>query len=176
MAILHRATIRPTKVECLGLLLGNDPAELSVLGAYRVDDPDGRVGVEGFVVATPVGPRHAVLTYRAAPVEGVVAVTTMEHSVLGPRWIYDAALDPVGRAVLRAAVRGELAQAVEEVYDGDTLVGTREPTARILARGGAGTGEVRILRDLPAAGSPSAGLVVTWDGGSGLAVVIDPAG
>ncbi|WP_370248453.1 hypothetical protein [Nocardioides sp.] len=170
MAILHRATIRPSKLECLALLLGTDPAALEIRGAYRFDDPAGEVGLEGFVVATPAGDRHAVLTYRGAPLADVVEVTTMEHSVLGPRWIYDAGLDPVGRNVFAAALAGDLAQAAEEIHDGDTVVGTREPSARVAVLGTPAPGPVRVLRELRAPVEGDTGLVVSWDRGRGLAV------
>ena len=77
MAILHRATLRPSKPELLAEILGT-PVE--VVGAYRFDDPEGEVGVEGFVVRAEARIRQVVLTYRAAPLgEDLLPVGVLEQ-------------------------------------------------------------------------------------------------
>ncbi|MEO5708331.1 MAG: hypothetical protein ABIQ59_00715 [Nocardioidaceae bacterium] len=112
MAVLHRATLSPSKLELLtpwlaGRSWSGETGELEQLGAYRFDDAMGEVGVETFLLGTPDGRvLHVPVTYRAAPVEGAEAdlVGTMEHSVLGPRWVYDGCADPVWAAELLTVV------------------------------------------------------------------------
>lgn len=130
MAILHKASVSPTKTELLGRILGEP---VTVLGSYRLDDPAGEVGVEGFLVRSGGRERQIVLTYRGAPVGGAEAdlISTMEHSVLGRRWIYDGTRDPVAVACFRRALLGEQEQAVEEIWDNGQRVAVREPTVRL---------------------------------------------
>src|SRR5688500_5284823 len=103
MAIIHMATISPTKLELLEEWLGDDLAgssELKQVASYRFDDPDGEVGIEALLVTRGGPVRQAVLTYRAAPLAaaGDHLITTMEHSALGKRWVYDGREDPVALA------------------------------------------------------------------------------
>ncbi|MFB9377418.1 hypothetical protein ACFFKU_14930 [Kineococcus gynurae] len=115
MAVHHPATIVPTKLELLRAWVprqpwagGVTPDVLTQLGAYRFDDPDGEVGIETHLLGTASGQVLQVpLTYRGAPREGADAtlVTTMTHTTLGDRWIYDACHDPVYPAVLAEVVR-----------------------------------------------------------------------
>ncbi|GAB4007094.1 maltokinase N-terminal cap-like domain-containing protein [Nocardioides ultimimeridianus] len=169
MAKVHTtASISPTKPEVLEAHLGG-PVE--ILGSYRFDDPEGEVGVEGFVVRRDGATRHVVLTYRAALLVGAddFLVATMQHSELGARWVYDGLGDPVALGCFRRALLGEQAQATLEVYADGVLVGTREPTVRLaLTRTpGATTDQPLTIADdldvpLPAAG---ARLDASWDGG-----------
>lgn len=110
MAIVHKgASIVPTKIELLTAWLphqrwyagkGHVP-QLERLGGFRFEDPDGQVGVEVLLVvdraASPAVIYQVPLTYRGAPLAGAehALVGTMEHSVLGRRWVYDAPHDPV---------------------------------------------------------------------------------
>ncbi|OIH95464.1 hypothetical protein [Curtobacterium sp. MCBA15_001] len=114
MAVIHDATLRPSKTEAIGGWLptqawsGVTPgAEVLVDGRFRFDDPAGEVGVETYLVHVDGGPvLHVPLTYRGAPLPGAedFLLTEMEHSVLGRRWVYDAAGDPVYADVLRRAI------------------------------------------------------------------------
>ena len=78
---------------------GADP-RLERVGGFRFEDPEGEVGVGVVLVAdraaSPVVVYQVPLTYRGAP-EGAehALIGTMEHSVLGPRWVYDGPHDPV---------------------------------------------------------------------------------
>jgi hypothetical protein len=60
------------------------------------------------------------MTYRGAPLAGGEAflMGTMDHSVLGQRWVYDACADPVYASELAVAVLGGGTQA-EEFVEGD---------------------------------------------------------
>jgi hypothetical protein len=114
VAVHHPATIVPTKLELLeawvphqSWLGGADASTLTRLGSYRFDDPDGEVGMETHLLGTADGQVLQVpLTYRGAPRTGAEGslITTMTHTVLGDRWIYDGCHDPVYVATLVAAI------------------------------------------------------------------------
>src|SRR4051812_23296936 len=103
MAIFHRATITPTKEELIAAWAPNQPwgppadASLHVIGSYRFDDPNGRVGMETHLCMAADTLFQVPLTYRDEPLDGGEAalITQMKHSVLGDRWVYDGLLDPV---------------------------------------------------------------------------------
>ena len=115
MAVHHQATITPSKLELLQAwvpdqpwLGGADTSTLTRLGSYRFDDPDGEVGVETHLLGTADGQVLQVpLTYRGAPRPSAEdsLVTTMTHTTLGDRWVYDACHDPVYLTALVTAVR-----------------------------------------------------------------------
>ena len=140
MAILHRATLTPSKAELIERWLDRQPwggrGEVEIAGTYRFDDPDGAVGVEAFVVRRATRRLHVALTYRGAPLDGAEEhlVGTMDHSVLGQRWIYDAGHDPVAVACYERVLAGRQEQASLEVYDGDELVARREPSVLLHRR------------------------------------------
>lgn len=174
MAILHATSISPSKAEILENLFGG-PVE--ILGTYRFDDPDGEVGVEGLIATAPGGLRHVVMTYRGAPLDGAGEhlLTTMEHGVLGQRWVYDGLGDPVAVACFERALRGEQQQAVLQVFDGAELVDTRDPTVRVALV----EGNRSDIRGLAVAGdlaeplpSDGAHLHATWDGGEAVVAAL----
>jgi hypothetical protein len=130
MAIVHATSITPSKTEILESLFG-EPVE--IVGAYRFDDPDGEVGVEGLIVTVGAALRHVVMTYRGAPLEGAEEhlLSTMEHGVLGDRWIYDGLGDPVALGCFERALRDEQRQATLEVFDSGRLVEKRSSTVTV---------------------------------------------
>lgn len=120
MAVVHRTTMTPGKLELVASWLPSQPwyeglpgrgPELAKAGGFRLDDPQGEVGIEFMVLTdtTDGVTYHVPLTYRGAPLPGGEAalVGTSEHGVLGTRWIYDGTRDPVLCAQLRALLRGE---------------------------------------------------------------------
>jgi hypothetical protein len=174
VAIVHAsATIRPTKPELIEIVLGG-PGE--VLGSYRFDDPAGEVGVESFVVVDGRGRlQQLVFTYRSAPLrdEGARLVSTMEHSVLGERWVYDGATDPVALECFRRALLGQQDQAVLEVWEDGRPAGTREPSVRLSVAPGTTPDDapLRIVRDLeddPAQRETGPALVARWADGEAV--------
>ena len=96
MAIIHQeATITPTKREVAAAWLdrqGLGTGDVEMLGSYRFDDPEGEVGIEALLVRRAGEVFHLPVTYRDAPLDGAGArlITTMRHSVLGSRWVYEA--------------------------------------------------------------------------------------
>ncbi|MGX9900784.1 CG0192-related protein [Arthrobacter sp. SA17] len=113
MAIVQRATLTPSKMALLRRWLpnqswfkGNMGTDLARVGSFRFDDPDGEVGIETLLVAKNDGVFQVPLTYRGSRLPGADSylIGTMEHSVLGTRWIYDAAGDPVYAAALATTI------------------------------------------------------------------------
>ncbi|MEV4718923.1 hypothetical protein AB0J94_17180 [Micromonospora noduli] len=144
MALLHRATLHPTKLDLLTAWLpdrqwfaGPTGVEMVIRGAYRFDDPAGEVGIETMLVGAADGPVHHVpLTYRAAPLDGADAwlVGITEHSVLGRRWVYDGCVDPVYAAALAHAILTGSGQA-EQYFEVDGRRELREPTMTVVVDG-----------------------------------------
>ena len=126
MAILHRATLSPSKLEVLSAHLQTMPqgqdidvANVRLVDAYRFDDPAGSVGIECHLVDDGAGNIvHIPVTYRDAPLKGAegLLISTMDHSVLGPRWVYNACGDPVYvQELVRAILTG--GSNVEQLFD-----------------------------------------------------------
>ena len=179
MAIIHvRATIAPTKRELAEAWLDRQglggAGDAEMLGSYRFDDPEGEVGIEALLVRRAGEVFHLPLTYRAAPLDGAEAhlVSTMDHSVLGRRWVYEAVGDPVALACYAAALAGQQEQAVFEIWDRGVIVGQRPNAVTLTVEGdGPASGQVRLYHEAgDSAGSPAAGrcLIATWDTGSGV--------
>jgi maltokinase-like protein len=179
MAVIHNTTLQPTKLELLARWLPEQPwyrgsGELTRAGGFRLDDPEGEVGIEFMVVLAGSGEAYLLpMSYRAAPLDGAEAglIGTAEHGVLGSRWIYDGECDPVLLAQLAALLAGEvLAQAQSQSH-------TLDPTVQV----GPATGAVSIRRllteDEPP--DPPIGYVsVPWrrpDGSSARGVVATAA-
>ncbi|MEV6399422.1 1,4-alpha-glucan branching protein [Streptomyces sp. NPDC051907] len=122
MAVIHHTSLKPTKLELLSAWLpsrpwyrgGADAPQLAKAGGFRLDDPQGEVGIEFMVVTDASGPRPIAylvpLAYRGAPLAGAehALVGIMEHGVLGRRWAYDACHDPVVAAQLLALIEGRV--------------------------------------------------------------------
>ncbi|MDT2005270.1 hypothetical protein FXW78_12045 [Rhodococcus opacus] len=130
MALIYQAQLTPTKAAMLrdwiplqSWIGSADASSLEVAGAYRFDDPDGEVGIETHLVRTVDGQVVQVpVTYRGAPLAGAESalITTMHHSVLGERWVYDASADPVYvRALVTAIVTGGAEAKLEFASPGE---------------------------------------------------------
>ena len=141
MAIIHHTTMSPGKLELLTAWLPAQPwyrqtghqPELAKAGGFRLDDPQGEVGIEFMVVTDGSGygatAYQVPLTYRACALAGDCGglIGTSEHGVLGRRWIYDGIHDPVLLARLLALIQGEAepqAQSVSNAAD-PTVTGRR---------------------------------------------------
>ena len=127
MALFHRATITPTKDELIAEWAPTQPwgppadVAIEVIGSYRFDDPDGRVGMETHLVAAGGTLLQVPLTYRDEPLDGAddALIVEMQHSVLGTRWVYDGLRDPRFVVMLAAvAMTGQGEALGMAVYDG----------------------------------------------------------
>ncbi len=134
------AELSPTKQELLERWVPARPwgaGAFRMIGAYRFDDPAGEVGIETHLLQAGDRVLQVPLTYRGAPLAGADAalITTMQHSVLGTRWIYDGCADPVYVAALLAVMASEVAQAEEWVERADGPA-RRESPVRVAGNGG----------------------------------------
>lgn len=120
MAIFHVATNTPPKSELIADWIhlqswGPDAAgPVEMLGGFHLDDPDGEVGMQVFVVGAGDGWFQVPLTYRATPMpDGDAAlIGEMEHSVLGPRFVYDGLADERFVTVLAGVAASGYGQAL----------------------------------------------------------------
>jgi hypothetical protein len=150
MAILHDATITPGKRD---LMKGWLPSRSWFDGdlarkphaAFRFDDPDGEVGIECFLLGPEDGssaPTYLIpMSYRGAPLEGAEEhlIGTTDHSVLGPRWVYDGCADPVAvSAILSAILTGGHQAELTMEQDGEIV--RFDPTCRVSGSGTASAG------------------------------------
>jgi len=179
MATVYETTLVPSKLDLLATWLptrawytgaGGAP-HLEKVGGFRLDDPEGEVGIEFMAATDTAGDRprtyHVPMTYRGAPLDGAeeALIGTTEHGVLGTRWVYDGTRDPVlverlcalllGRAEPQAQSQSDTpnpavtrsfamaAAALEPVEVGDGPGGTD-----ILVRADGGAVTVRVLRAL----------------------------
>jgi hypothetical protein len=127
MALFHRATITPTKPDLIADWAPTQPwgpsagEPIAVIGSYRFDDPDGRVGMETHLAASEGGLLQVPLTYRDEPLDGAESalITEMQHSVLGTRWVYDGLRDPLFVVMLAGvAMTGQGEALGMAVYEG----------------------------------------------------------
>jgi Maltokinase N-terminal cap domain len=201
MAIFHRATITPTKADLISQWAPSRPwgpsadDRVDVIGSYRFDDPDGRVGMETHLVTAGGVLLQVPLTYRDEPLAGAedALITEMQHSVLGTRWVYDGVRDPLFVVMLAAvAMTGQGEALGMAVYDGRWYIAP----SNVRIRGG-GWGQERVPVDgfaldsegataavlhndrfeltlfrRPVAGPrPPMGLTASWDGRSDVVVL-----
>ena len=173
MSQIHRTTLSPSKLElAAGWLVGRpwyrgDGAPLlEKAGGFRLDDPDGEVGCEFMVVRDADGTcYHLPVTYRgtALPDGAAELIGTTEHGVLGTRWVYDGATDPLLPALAAALVNGEIpaqAQSESDTLD-DTVVARLEGAPAVPA-------DLEIVRVLTAGGSDGrGGITGVWQTADG---------
>jgi Maltokinase N-terminal cap domain len=162
MAIIHRTTLVPGKLDLLAGWLPAQPwyrdpgreSELAKAGGFRLDDPQGEVGIEFMVVTDGSGDRAVAylvpLTYRASALAGADGglIGTAEHGVLGRRWVYDGTHDPVLVAQLVALIQGNAEPQAQSASSMPDPTVTSNPVtsgaltaseARLASNGAAGT-------------------------------------
>jgi hypothetical protein len=132
MSLIHRTTLKPTKLELLTEWLPSRPwyqggagqPSLTKAGGFRLDDPAWEVGIEFMVAADGSTAYHVPLTYRGSPLAeiGDALIGTLEHGVLGRRWVYDGTRDPVLVRQLVALIQGKAEPQAQSQSD------TEDPT------------------------------------------------
>jgi hypothetical protein len=194
MALFHLATITPTKAELIAEWAPSQPwgprgdAPTEVIGSYRFDDPDGRVGMETHLVTAGDTLLQVPLTYRDEPLDGAddALIVEMQHSVLGTRWVYDGLRDPRLVLMLAAvAMTGQGEALGMAVYDGRWYIAP----SNVRIQGGGWTQErvpvdgfdiaqedatsvvlrndrfeLKVFRRPAPGPRPAIGLTATWDG------------
>jgi hypothetical protein len=200
MALVYpNATLSPSKRELMAAWLPTRPwfdgRERKPVGSFRFDDPDGQVGLEGFLLGgEELSTLFLPLTYRAAALEGAEdhLVGTTEHSELGRRWVYDGCGDPVLlRSLAHAILTG--ATGVDHEFDIGNGQESMPTNAQVRGSGSADTA----VPEIDAVGSHDEGpltivnagplelviarivgtgieaahtLAVTWKGGTDVAI------
>ncbi|WP_347031668.1 maltokinase N-terminal cap-like domain-containing protein [Brevibacterium paucivorans] len=143
MAQIYNAELSPSKNQVIATVLGTDEADIEKLTSYRFDDPAGQIGMEVHIVRTPDGSVLQVpLVYRPEPLEDAEEdelITTMEHSVLGTRYVYLGMSDPVFAEALDVTISEERSGAEQFLVDGDTQTPITEGLADVI-----GTGEIEL--------------------------------
>lgn len=143
MALLHEATISPRKDELISPWLRARPwwdgtDERGPVGDFRLDDPAGEVGIQCFLFGSADGSTLFVpVTYRGAPRPDAEAslIGTMQHSVLGKRWVYDGCADPVFVATVVGVIRNGGREAALRLRRSDGSIVVRESTATVRGDG-----------------------------------------
>jgi hypothetical protein len=105
IAEIQQATITPTKSELANKWLGS----YRELGSYRFVDPQNEVGIE-VLVGYDLDDRLVQLpvSYRSEELDPAHTLATMEHSVLGTRYVSNALGDPVAvREFIRTIVEAD---------------------------------------------------------------------
>lgn len=146
MALFHDATLTPTKAELLIDWVPTQPwgppanAAIELVGAFRFNDPEGKVGIETHLVAAGDDLFQVPVTYRDEPLDGQddALITEMHHSALGTRWVYDGLRDHRYVMMLAACAMTGQGEALGMLtYDGIWHIAP----ANVRIEGGGWTGE-----------------------------------
>ncbi|GAB3620483.1 hypothetical protein GCM10027417_17440 [Glutamicibacter endophyticus] len=162
MGTIYQTTMTPSKNELLTRWLpqqdfyrGQGQPRLVDAGGFRLEDPAGKVGLEFRIMADRRSEGETIyalpMSYREAPLDGAEAslIGTSEHGVLGTRYIYDAAGDPLWHRVVADLVAGRCVPQHQQESD------TEEPRVRLVSVSGAErTGQIcRVLSSAPVTGA-----------------------
>lgn len=166
MGIIYATTMDPTKTELLTawlphqeFFIGAGTPQLETVGGFRLEDPAGEVGME-FIIAIDRQDSvtyHLPLSYRGAAFPGGEAhlLGTSEHGVLGLRYIYDGAGDPVWNQCVRDLFAGNSTPQHQNISDTD------EPRVS-LTRPAAAAGSIEIIRRPVTGSGPGSEVIGLW--------------
>lgn len=165
------------------------------VGSFRFDDPEGEVGMEGFLLGGEgLSTLFIPLTYRSAELPGADdhLVGTTEHSELGTRYVYDGCGDPVFvQSLVSTMLTG--AAGVDHEYDLGNGPETSPTNAQVRGSGtpgaavpavdaassrddgpltlvDAGSVEVVVARVVGTEVAADPTLAVTWKGGEAVVI------
>lgn len=203
MALYHNATLEPSKADLIAGWISaqswcpTNVAPFRVIGAFRFDDPEGRVGMETHLVSVGDVVLQVPLTYREEPLAGAeeALIGEMDHSALGTRWVYDGLRDPKLVMMLAAATMTGQGEAIGMIVYGDRW--HIAPSSVRIAGGGWTQGrvpvdgfksedydgdtvllrndrfELSVFRRPRQAPRPAIGLTATWEGLAGSVVLAE---
>jgi len=123
----HVATNTPPKSELIAPWLpqqswGPDAeVDIELLGGFHLDDPEGEVGIQVFIVKAADSLFQVPLTYRARPLDEAdhALLGNMQHSTLGIRYVYDGLADERFVAVLAGVAASGYGQTLGFVHHDD---------------------------------------------------------
>lgn len=181
MADIYSAELNPGKLDVISAWLSKQswaaeadvaPESLKKVTSYRFDDPEGKVGAEIHLVAAGDRVFQVPLTYRGVELAGADKhlISTMEHSILGTRWVYDGMGDPHFRQRLDHAIATAGTSAKQyRVDDEGNRIDEITDVAHAWGTGPlAGAEDVQVLYELnldsPAEGSDAGLLLGRWAG------------
>ncbi|WP_350269191.1 hypothetical protein AAFP32_11065 [Brevibacterium sp. CBA3109] len=181
MADIYNAELKPGKLDVISAWLTQQawaaeadvaPDSLKTISSYRFDDPAGEVGAEVHIVAAGDRVFQVPLTYRGAELAGAETylISTMEHSILGKRWVYAGMGDPHFRQRLDHTIATAGTSAKQyRVDDEGNKVDEITEVAHTWGTGPlAGAEDVQVLYELnlnsPAEGSDAGLLLGRWSG------------
>lgn len=106
IAKIYTTTLSPTKESIARAWVG----DVTLLGSYRlVDTLDGETGIEVLIAADPDGRLVQIpFSYRSEEINPAHTLSTIEHGVLGTRWVSNALGDPSAvREFIRTILTGD---------------------------------------------------------------------
>lgn len=133
-ALIYDAELSQSKEDIAARFAGI----VTLLGSYRLVDPDDVVGIEVLIGADLDGRTVQLpLTYRPAEIDPECTLTEIDHSVLGRRWVSNALGDPVA-----------VAQFIRTILEGDDGATRSDGVPAALDIRGSGTEEKVDVRDV----------------------------
>jgi hypothetical protein len=134
VARIYDAELSPSKED----IAARHAGIVTLLGSYRLVDPDDVVGIEVLVGADLDGRTVQLpVTYRPSEVSPEHTLTEMDHSVLGRRWVSNALGDPVA-----------VAQFIRTILEGDDGATRSDGVPAVLDLRGSGGQEKAEVRDV----------------------------
>lgn len=104
IAKIYKTQLNPTKTHIVNRLIGTG----DLYASWRLLDRGGEVGIESLVCLAAAGELYQIpLTYRARKISDDTTLLTLEHGVLGCRWVSPMTKDRVAIGELLDTVLGQ---------------------------------------------------------------------